>query len=281
MNNFQLFEEVSESTARMVTQRYSTSFYTASLLFSKEIRQHIFNIYGFVRFADEIVDTFHFSDKGLLISQFERNYRENLENGISLNPILHSFCRTLREKKIPLDLVDAFLHSMKMDLGDIRDLDQSQYQEYIYGSAEVVGLMCLKVFVDTEEEYQKLKAHAQSLGAAFQKINFLRDISADFNDLNRTYFPKVDFRNFSAADKVQIEEDIARDFAHALEGIKLLPLSSRIAVYTAYKYYMQLFKKIRQAQPAALMSSRIRISNASKMYLVSKVMVRKKLNLIQ
>lgn len=280
MNNLQLFEQVADCTSKLVTQQYSTSFYTASLLFPKDIRQHIFNIYGFVRFADEIVDTFHCYDKALLIGQFERNYRETLESGISLNPVLHSFCRTLREKKIPLELVEAFLHSMKMDLDEIRDLDQSKYQEYIYGSAEVVGLMCLKTFVNTDEEYEKLKVYAQSLGAAFQKINFLRDISADFTELNRTYFPKVDFRNFSEADKHQIEAEIAQDFAHALEGIKMLPLSSRIAVYTAYKYYIQLFKKIRQSHHTALMSSRIRISNASKMYLVSKVIVRKQLNCI-
>lgn len=281
MNNLQIFEEVSNHTAKIVTKRYSTSFYTASLLFPREIRQHIYNIYGFVRFADEIVDTLHFCDKELLISQFERNYRETLVNGISLNPVLHSFCRTLREKKIPLELVEAFLHSMKMDLGEIRDLDRSRYQEYIYGSAEVVGLMCLKTFVNTDEEYENLKTYAQSLGAAFQKINFLRDISADYKELNRTYFPKVDFNNFSAADKDQIEAEIAEDFAHALEGIKMLPLSSRIAVYTAYKYYLQLFKKIQKSHHTALISSRIRISNASKMYLVSKVIVRKQLNLIQ
>ena len=238
MNNLEIFNKVCGQSSKLVTEKYSTSFSRASTLFQPEVRQHIYNIYGFVRFADEIVDTFHDYDKAKLLEEFEQNYRSALENGISLNPILQSFCLTQSEKNIRQHLVDAFLHSMKMDLGDIKNFNDEKYNEYIYGSAEVVGLMCLKVFVDGNvDEYNRLKPYAQSLGAAFQKINFLRDISADYNDLNRMYFPNVDFRKFSSQAKKQIEADIAKDFAHAFIGIKMLPISSRIAVFMAYKYY--------------------------------------------
>ena len=282
MNNLEIFNKVCGLSSKMVTEKYSTSFSRASTLFKPEIRQHIYNIYGFVRFADEIVDTFHDFDKAKLMDEFEQNYRYALENGISLNPILHSFCVTQREKNIPQHLVDAFLHSMKMDLGEIKDLNDEKYNEYIYGSAEVVGLMCLKVFVNGDvEEYERLKPYAQSLGAAFQKINFLRDISADFNDLNRTYFPNVDFSKFSSEDKKEIEKDIAKDFAHAFIGIKMLPLSSRLAVFMAYKYYINLFKKIRKTDPALLLTKRIRVSNARKIYLFGEMMLNKNLNLVR
>ena len=282
MNNFQIFNHISGLTSKMVTEKYSTSFSRASTLFKPEIRQHIYNIYGFVRFADEIVDTFHDYDKAKLLDEFEKNYRDALENGISLNPILHSFCTTQREKNIPQHLVDAFLHSMRMDLGDIKDLNDEKYNEYIYGSAEVVGLMCLKVFVDgNEKEYQKLKPYAQSLGAAFQKINFLRDISADYTDLGRTYFPNVNFRNFSQQDKLEIEKDIARDFEHSLIGIKMLPMSSRLAVFMAYKYYTNLFKKIKKCKPEILMHKRISVSNARKVYLFGEMILFKNLNFVR
>lgn len=281
MNNLQIFHSFCGLSSQMVTQKYSTSFYKASSLFQPEIRQHIYNIYGFVRLADEIVDTFHDYDKAKLMSEFEENYKSACENGISLNPILHSFCLTQREQQIPQEFVDAFLHSMKMDLGEIKDLNDEKYNEYIYGSAEVVGLMCLKVFVQGDnEEYEKLKPYAQSLGAAFQKINFLRDISADFNDLNRTYFPNVDFQNFTERDKLEIEKDIAQDFAHAKIGIKMLPISSKLAVYMAYKYYFNLFKKIRKTEPELLLTKRIRVSNARKMYLFGEMIVNKNLNLL-
>ena len=282
MNNFQIFNHISGLTSKMVTEKYSTSFSRASTLFKPEIRQHIYNIYGFVRFADEIVDTFHDYDKAKLLDEFEKNYRDALENGISLNPILHSFCTTQREKNIPQHLVDAFLHSMRMYLGDIKDLNDEKYNEYIYGSAEVVGLMCLKVFVDgNEEEYQKLKPYAQSLGAAFQKINFLRDISADYTDLGRTYFPNVNFRNFSQQHKLEIEKDIAKDFEHSLIGIKMLPMSSRLAVFMAYKYYTNLFKKIKKCKPEILMHKRISVSNARKVYLFGEMILFKNLNFVR
>ncbi len=281
MNNLDLFKSVCNLSSRMVTEKYSTSFSRASTLFQPEIRQHIYNIYGFVRLADEIVDTFHDFDKAKLLTEFEESYARSMENGISLNPILQSFCTTQREKNIPQHLVDSFLRSMRMDLGQIKDLNDEKYIDYIYGSAEVVGLMCLKVFVDGDDvEYERLKPFAQSLGAAFQKINFLRDISADFNDLDRTYFPNVDFRNFSAADKEKIEEDIARDFAHAKIGIKMLPMSCKLAVYMAYKYYYNLFTKIRRTRPELLLTKRIRVSNARKMYLFGEMILNKNLNLL-
>lgn len=281
MNNLEIFNSFCGLSSRMVTQKYSTSFYKASSLFKPEIRQHIYNIYGFVRLADEIVDTFHDYDKVGLMADFEQNYKSGREKGISLNPILHSFCLTQRDNNIPQHLVDAFLHSMKMDLGEIKDLNDEKYKEYIYGSAEVVGLMCLQVFVNgNTEEYEKLKPYAQSLGAAFQKINFLRDISADFVDLNRTYFPGVDFTNFSLSDKKKIEEDIAKDFAHAETGIKMLPISSKLAVFMAFKYYFNLFKKIRKTEPQLLLTKRIRVSNARKMYLMGEMILNKNLNLL-
>lgn len=281
MNNFQIFNHVSGLTSKMVTEKYSTSFSRASTLFQKEIRQHVYNIYGFVRFADEIVDTFHDYDKAHLLHEFERSYRDALEKGISLNPILQSFCETQKANNISQDLVDAFLHSMKMDLGDIKNLNDEKYNEYIYGSAEVVGLMCLKIFVHgNAEEYERLKPYAQSLGAAFQKINFLRDINADFLELNRTYFPNVDFKKFSLKDKLAIEKDIAKDFNHALLGIKMLPMSSRLAVYMAYKYYTNLFKKIKKCKPEMLMQKRISVSNARKVYLMGEMIVFKNLNFV-
>ena len=281
MNNLEIFNKVCGQSSKLVTEKYSTSFSRASTLFQPEIRQHIYNIYGFVRFADEIVDTFHDYDKAKLLEEFEQNYRSALENGISLNPILQSFCLTQSEKNIRQHLVDAFLHSMKMDLGDVKNLNDEKYNEYIYGSAEVVGLMCLKVFVDGNvEEYNRLKPYAQSLGAAFQKINFLRDISADYNDLNRMYFPNVDFRKFSSQAKEEIEADIAKDFAHAFIGIKMLPISSRIAVFMAYKYYINLFKKIRRTKPELLLTKRISVSNARKIYLFGEMVLNKNLKLV-
>lgn len=281
MNNLEIFNSFCQQSSKMVTQKYSTSFFQASSLFQTEIRQHIYNIYGFVRLADEIVDTFHDFDKEALMTEFEENYHSAKRNKISLNPILHSFCLTQRESNIPQHLVDSFLHSMKMDLGEIQNLNDEKYKEYIYGSAEVVGLMCLKVFVNGDiEEYEKLKPYAQSLGAAFQKINFLRDINADFVDLNRTYFPNVDFANFSKEDKLKIEEDIAKDFEHAKIGIKMLPISSKLAVFMAYKYYINLLKKIRKTKAEVLLTKRISVSSARKMYLFGEMIINKNLNLI-
>lgn len=281
MNNLHLYNDISGLASKMVTEKYSTSFSRASTLFKPEIRQHIYNIYGFVRLADEIVDTFHGFDKAQLLQEFEDSYRKALQRGISLNPILQSFCSTQKQMGITQELVDAFLHSMRMDLGEIQDFNDEKYQEYIYGSAEVVGLMCLKVFVHGNTAvYDQLKPYAQSLGAAFQKINFLRDISADYNDLGRMYFPGVNFKSFSREDKRQIEKDIAQDLAHALIGIKMLPISSKLAVFMAYKYYTNLFKKIKKCKPEVLLQKRIRVSNARKIYLFGEMVINQKLNLL-
>lgn len=281
MSNFTIYKTVSERTSKMITEKYSTSFSLSCRLFSPEIRQHIYNIYGFVRFADEIVDTFHGYDKEVLLNNFERDYSEAFQYGISLNPVIYAFCDTVKQNNISQDLVEAFLHSMRMDLGEIKNLDDIKYREYIFGSSEVVGLMCLKVFVQgNEEQYEKLKPYAQSLGAGFQKINFLRDINADFEDLNRTYFPNVDFKNFTEKHKLEIEQDIAKDFNHALIGIRQLPVSSKIAVFLAYKYYLNLLKRIKNCEPKYLMENRISVSRARKVYLLGEIIIAKNLNLL-
>lgn len=282
MNNFTLYQNLCEASSKIMTKTYSSSFSRACLLFKPEIRQHIYNIYGFVRLADEILDTFHDFDKEKLLTCLEAEYQMAMKNGISTNPIIYSFCRTKAENGITDDLVDAFLESMKMDLGEIKNFDNKKFNEYIFGSAEVVGLMCLKVFVKgNQQDYEELKPYAQSLGAAFQKINFLRDIGADFHQLNRTYFPNVDFSKFTIQDKKRIETEIENDFQHALIGIKKLPISSRLAVFMAYKYYINLFKKIRKVQPEHLLQKRIRVSNGRKMVLFAEMLVSQKLNLIQ
>ena len=277
-----LHNQVSYDCSKLVTKSYSSSFSRAILLFPLEIREAIYNIYGFVRFADEIVDTFHDYPKKDLLDDFMRQYFDAKEKGISLNPILHSFVQTVKKYDIDQELVDAFISSMYKDLGDIKYENKEDYDAYIYGSAEVVGLMCLKVFVDgNQEEYQKLEPFAKRLGAAFQKINFLRDIRADFYVLNRTYFPKVNFLHFSEEDKKAIEEDIADDFREALIGIKILPMKSRLAVYMAYKYYTNLFKKIKKCRVEVLMTKRIRVSNARKVYLLMEMILSKNLNLVR
>lgn len=277
-----LHNQVSYNCSKLVTKSYSSSFSRAILLFPPEIREAIYNIYGFVRFADEIVDTFHEYPKKDLLDDFMRQYFDAKEKGISLNPILHSFVQTVNKYHIDQVLIDAFISSMYKDLGEIKYENKEDYDAYIYGSAEVVGLMCLKVFVDgNQEEYQKLEPYAKRLGAAFQKINFLRDIRADFYVLNRTYFPKVNFLQFSEEDKKAIEEDIADDFREALIGIKMLPMKSRLAVYMAYKYYTNLFKKIKKCRAEVLMTKRIRVSNARKVYLMMEMLLSKNLNLVK
>jgi phytoene/squalene synthetase len=238
----------------------------------------IFNIYGFVRFADEIVDTFHQYNKEELLAEFKVETYTAIERGISLNPILHSFQLTVNKYKISPDLIEAFFKSMEMDLGKT-SYNSIGYKEYIYGSAEVVGLMCLYVFCEGNKEmYENLRPSAQSLGAAFQKVNFLRDVKADYEQLNRTYFPEVDFRNFTPSMKKEIEADIARDFAEAYEGIIRLPVKARFGVYVAYKYYLSLFRKIRKTKPANIFEQRIRIPNYGKMFIVAKAGLRSQLN---
>ena len=276
----QLFHTTSEQCSRMVTERYSTSFSSAIRMLHKDLRTPIFNIYGFVRFADEIVDTFHDYDKATLLTQFKKDTYDAIERGISLNPVLNSFQRTVNDYNIDHKLVDAFFKSMEMDLHK-QEYDSDGYKEYIYGSAEVVGLMCLYVFCEGKKElYDKLEHSARALGAAFQKVNFLRDIKADYNGLSRVYFPGCDFNNFSERDKLEIEIDIEKDFREAFQGIKRLPMKARFGVYVAYKYYLSLFKKIKKLQPAKVLDTRIRIPNYRKAMIVLRAGVKNQLRLI-
>ncbi len=276
----QLFHRVSEMCSRTTTEEYSTSFSSAIKLLHHDLRQPVFNIYGFVRFADEIVDTFHEYDKAVLLDQFRKETYEAIERKISLNPILHSFQRTVNEYNIDMSLVEAFFTSMKMDL-DKKIYSCSDYCEYIYGSAEVVGLMCLYVFCEGDRDlYEKLKAPARSLGAAFQKVNFLRDIKADYDGMKRVYFPGCDFNNFTPAEKAHIEHDIQQDFSNACHGIMQLPMKARFGVYVAYKYYLSLFKKIKRLQPRRMMEERVRIPNFHKLLIVMRAGVKNQLNLI-
>ena len=275
-----LFHEVSSKCSKLVTQQYSTSFSSAIKLLHTELRVPVYNIYGFVRFADEIVDTFHEYDKELLLEKFKIETFEAIKTGISLNPILNSFQSTVNKYNINLELINAFFESMEMDLYNTK-YDVSGYSQYIYGSAEVVGLMCLYVFCEgNKDKYEHLKPSAQALGAAFQKVNFLRDVKADFEQLNRTYFPGIDFKNFTQDMKQRIEEDITRDFHDAYEGILQLPLKARFGVYVAYKYYLSLFNRIKKLHPAVLMEDRIRVPHYSKVFILMRAGLRSQLNIL-
>jgi len=276
----ELFHQSSEQCSAVVTRQYSTSFASAIRLLHRDLRTPICNIYGFVRLADEIVDTFHAHNKGQLLADFKTETYAAIAQGISLNPILHSFQRTVNQFQIDHHLIDAFFHSMEMDLSKTA-YDQRGYQEYIYGSAEVVGLMCLHVFCEGDKGlYAKLQSPARALGAAFQKVNFLRDIRADYQGLSRVYFPGCDFSNFTTAEKRAIEADILEDFRAAYAGIQELPLKARFGVYVAYKYYLSLFKKIRGLEPASVLQARIRIPNIQKAYIVLRAGVKNQLRLI-
>lgn len=275
-----LFYQVSEQCSRMVTERYSTSFSSAIRLLHRDLRTPIFNIYGFVRFADEIVDTFHDFDKKTLLEEFRKETYDAIERGISLNPVLNSFQKTVNQYNIDHRLIDAFFRSMEMDLTRTHYSEEG-YKEYIYGSAEVVGLMCLYVFCEGDRElYQSLEGYARSLGAAFQKVNFLRDIKADYNGLSRVYFPQCDFDNFTSCSKKAIEEDIQNDFRHAYKGILRLPVKSRFGVYVAYKYYLSLFRKIKRIRPAHILRARVRIPNYRKAMILVRAGVKNQLKLI-
>ena len=275
-----LFHEVSQDCSRITTEKYSTSFSSAIKLLHKDLRTPIFNIYGFVRIADEIVDTFHEFNKEELLHEFRKSTYDAIDKGISLNPILQSFQRTVLQFQIERELIDAFLYSMQLDL-EKRQYDKLGYEEYIYGSAEVVGLMCLHVFCDGNKAlYENLKPYAKSLGAAFQKVNFLRDLKADYEGLERVYFPGCDFKNFTAADKAAIEADIQKDFDHAYQGILLLPGKARFGVYVAYKYYLSLFRKIKKIPPQNILEYRIRIPDYGKMFILAKAGIRSQLNLL-
>lgn len=275
-----VFNEVSEKCSRAVTEQYSTSFSTAIRLLHKDLRGPIRNIYGFVRFADEIVDTFHRHDKALLLEQFKKETYDAVSRGISLNPILNSFQATVNEYNIDLKLVEAFFHSMELDLQK-KTYNEAEYDEYIYGSAEVVGLMCLYVFCEGKKEtWEKLKAPARALGAAFQKVNFLRDLEADYSGLSRIYFPGCDLKNFTPDDKKKIEEDISNDFKEAYKGVLQLPVKARFGVYVAYRYYFSLFKKIRKTKAGKVINRRIRIPNYYKALIVLRAGIKNSLRMI-
>ena len=275
-----LYHQVCRECSQLITNRYSTSFSLGIKLFAKKLRAPIYSIYGFVRFADEIVDTFHEYDKSKLLARFREETFDAIKDKISLNPVLHSFQQVVREYDISDDLITAFLDSMAMDLGEVH-YDRELYEKYIYGSAEVVGLMCLKVFLkDNPEEYSKLKDSARSLGAAFQKINFLRDIQDDYLNKGRTYFPGVDIQNFTEQDKKEIETDISIDFKAGYEGIRNLPKSARLGVYIAYIFYYNLFIKISNTSFSTILQKRVRIKNRKKAYLLAKYSLKNSLNLI-
>ena len=274
------FHAVSNKSSEITTKEYSTSFFSAIRLLHHDLQQPIYNIYGFVRFADEIVDTFHDYDKASLLEEFKKDTYAAIHRKISLNPILNSFQKTVNEYNIDHHLVGAFFQSMEMDLNQ-KTYDTRNFNEYVYGSAEVVGLMCLHVFCEGKKEIcEKLKFSARSLGAAFQKVNFLRDINADYNGLSRMYFPGCDFNNFTEEDKREIEADIHKDFKTAYNGILKLPLKSRFGVYVAYKYYLSLFKKIKSLEPARVLETRIRIPDYKKILIILRAGVKNQLGLI-
>jgi 15-cis-phytoene synthase len=276
----QLFNELSEQCSKRTTEKYSTSFNSAIKLLHRDLRVPIYNIYGFVRFADEIVDTFHDYNKNELLHEFKKETYAAIERRISLNPILNSLQLTVNKYNISLDLIEAFFKSMEMDLSKT-SYNSNRYKEYIYGSAEVVGLMCLYIFCEgNENEYESLQPFARSLGSAFQKVNFLRDVKADYQELNRIYFPNVDLSNFTPAIKKQIEDDIASDFSQAYLGIKKLPVKAKFGVYVAYKYYTSLFKKIKKTTPVNILDQRIRIPNYGKAFILAKAGLRSQLNLL-
>jgi 15-cis-phytoene synthase len=265
-----LYSSVCHQINKVVTERYSTSFSLGIRMFSKELRAPIYAIYGFVRLADEIVDTFHEHDKATLLREFRHDTFKAIAQGISLNPVLHSFQQIVNEYQIDHQHIVAFLDSMEMDL-EKRDYDSAEdLRNYIYGSAEVVGLMCLKVFVKGDQaEYDRLEPFACALGSAFQKINFLRDMKSDYEERGRVYFPDIDYNHFTEEDKARIEEDIHSEFKMAYEGIIQLPRSARLGVYCAYKYYLNLFYKIRSSPAAVVTHKRIRVSDKRKLYLLT------------
>lgn len=280
MDAIALFDQTTLECSKLITQRYSTSFTLGIKTLDKKFHMPIYAIYGFVRYADEIVDTFHDKDKPALLNRFKKDTYEAIESGISLNPVLHAFQLMVNKYKIDLDLIEAFLHSMEMDL-DFKSYNDSKYHEYIYGSAEVVGLMCLKVFCEGNDEiYLKLKLPACKLGAAFQKVNFLRDIKSDFEERGRVYFPGVDFTQFNKSAKHLIEEDIQKDFNDSLIGIEQLPNGAKLGVRVAYLYYQKLFDKIRGLPAETIIQKRIRIPNSQKLSLLLGTYFETKLGLL-
>ena len=277
----ELFDKISEECSKNVTKSYSTSFSLATKMLSSNIRQDIYNIYGFVRFADEIVDTFHSYNKKELFSRFVDDLNYSLIEGISLNPILNSFQKTVNKYNIDKSLIDAFLKSMEQDLEKKKYKSLKEYKDYIYGSADVVGLMCLKVFVGgNSDDFNRLKPYAMSLGSAFQKVNFLRDLNDDYKKLNRIYFPGIDYKTFNEDAKNNIMIDIEKDFAKALKGIYMLPNNSQFGVYAAYKYYKRLLRKLDRASYLQIKSKRVRVPNYQKVDVLARSYVRYRLNIL-
>ena len=276
----QLFDDVSQEMSQLTTKRYSTSFSLGISFLDSDLHKPIYSIYGFVRFADEIVDSFHGFDKEALLADFKVQTYKAIAEGISLNPILNSFQWAVNKYSIPMELIDTFLNSMEMDLNK-QFYSKEQFELYILGSAEVVGLMCLKVFVEgNDAEYERLKPSAMKLGSAFQKINFLRDLKDDFQTLGRTYFPGINMEEFNATVKKEIEADIEADFRAGYEGILQLPKNARFGVYMAYKYYFKLFKKIKAKSAQNILTERIRIPNYRKMRILLTSYVRHNLNML-
>jgi phytoene/squalene synthetase len=276
-----IYDIVSKNCSKIVTRTYSTSFSMATKMLSNSIRQDIYNIYGFVRLADEIVDSFHDYPKKELFSKFEKDLEISLRNKISLNPILNSFQYTYHKYGIDYELVSSFMDSMRLDLSKSKYKTEEEYKNYIYGSADVVGLMCLKVFVKGDrKKYNELKNFAMSLGSAFQKVNFLRDLKADFDDLNRTYFPNTDLDNLDENSKQNIIIDIENDFSEGLKGIKLLPIEAKFGVFMAYRYYSQLLKKLKKTPALEIKNTRIRVPNYKKIELLTRSFVKYHLNLL-
>lgn len=275
-----IFDNISANCSKHVTKTYSTSFSLGIYFLNKRFHDSIYGVYGFVRLADEIVDSFHDYNKALLMERLRKDTRQAIEQKISINPILNQFQKVVHTYNIEWDLIDTFIKSMEMDLIQ-KEHNVDSYKTYILGSAEVVGLMCLRVFVEGDHElYNKLKPYAMSLGSAFQKVNFLRDLKADYTLLGRTYFPGVDFQQFSQIEKLKIQDEIEAEFNHALIGIKMLPSSSRGGVYLAYYYYKKLFLKIKQTPAEKVMHARIRIPNLNKFGLMFNSLVRNKINLL-
>lgn len=281
MNSFELYNSTCATTSELITKRYSTSFSLGIKMFDKEFREPIYGIYGFVRFADEIVDTFHDFDKKELLSDFRKDTFKAIAQGISLNPVLQSFQSVVNKFQIDHQLITDFLDSMEMDLYKSTYESEALYNKYIYGSAEVVGLMCLQVFTNNDKKYfEELAPYARSLGAAFQKVNFLRDMNSDMEERGRVYFPGIDLSKFDERTKQTIARDIQIDFDNSLEGIRKLPKGARRGVYLAYIYYVNLFKKIKNSSIETILAERIRVSDKRKAYLYMNTMVRNTFNLV-
>lgn len=276
----ELYDQTTFECSKLITQRYSTSFTLGIKTLDKKFHYPIYSIYGFVRYADEIVDTFHDFDKKLLLDKFRTDTYQAIERGLSLNPVLHSFQAIVNEYHIERELIDSFLYSMELDLTE-QSYNTNGYEEYIYGSAEVVGLMCLRVFCEGDKSlYDSLKEPARKLGSAFQKVNFIRDIKSDYEERGRVYFPGIDFDDFTKTAKAQIEADIQKDFDDALDGIMRLPTGAKMGVYLAYKYYLKLFRKIRNCPASRIKEERIRIPDLRKMGILLSTYFQHRLNVL-